>query len=133
MKKKSLLTLVLAPVFIFLLLAYFSPAFSAAGQPVVIGFIGSFDSDAGKSTLRGAEIAIDLGRCRETGNGLRISDVLPPSFEIGKEEASVLAVVNRRPTASRIQEKDRTADIESIFLAVKLTAKIIARRAPGSG
>ncbi len=59
MKKKSLLTLVLLPVFVFLLIAYTSPAFSASDQPVVIGFIGSFDSDAGKSTLRGAEIAIE--------------------------------------------------------------------------
>ncbi len=59
MKKKSLLTFVLMPAFLLLLLAYFSPAFSASNQPVVIGFIGSFDSDAGKSTLRGAEIAIE--------------------------------------------------------------------------
>jgi branched-chain amino acid transport system substrate-binding protein len=59
MKKKSLLTLVLLPVLVFLLLAVTSPAFSASDQPVVIGFIGPFDSDAGKSTLRGAEIAIE--------------------------------------------------------------------------
>ena len=36
-----------------------NPAFSADKKPVVIGFIGSFDSDTGKSTLRGAEIAIE--------------------------------------------------------------------------
>ncbi len=36
-----------------------NPAFAAAKKPVVIGFIGSFDSDTGKSTLRGAEIAIE--------------------------------------------------------------------------
>lgn len=36
-----------------------NPAFSASKEPVVIGFIGSFDSDTGKSTLRGAEIAIE--------------------------------------------------------------------------
>src|SRR5210317_166384 len=59
MKKKSLLTLVLISVFVFLLLAYTGPTFSASDQPVVIGFIGPFDSDAGKSTLRGAEIAIE--------------------------------------------------------------------------
>jgi branched-chain amino acid transport system substrate-binding protein len=59
MKKKSLLTLALLPVLVFLLLAYSSSAFSASDQPVVIGFIGPFDSDAGKSTLRGAEIAIE--------------------------------------------------------------------------
>ena len=59
MKKKSLLNLALIPVFVFLLLAYINPAFSASDQPVVIGFIGSFDSDSGKSTLRGAEIAIE--------------------------------------------------------------------------
>jgi ABC-type branched-subunit amino acid transport system substrate-binding protein len=34
-------------------------AYSAAKEPVVIGFIGPFNSDAGKSTLRGAEIAIE--------------------------------------------------------------------------
>ena len=59
MKKKSLLTLVLISVFVFLLLAYTGAAFSASEKPVVIGFIGPFDSDAGKSTLRGAEIAIE--------------------------------------------------------------------------
>ena len=31
----------------------------AADDPIVVGFIGSFASDTGKSTLRGAEIAID--------------------------------------------------------------------------
>ncbi|MGD9236347.1 MAG: ABC transporter substrate-binding protein [Desulfobacterales bacterium] len=35
------------------------PVTSAAKNPVIIGFIGSFDSDSGKSTLRGAEIAIE--------------------------------------------------------------------------
>ena len=42
-----------------ILFAHASPAISASNQPVVIGFIGSFDSDSGKSTLRGAEIAIE--------------------------------------------------------------------------
>ena len=32
---------------------------AAADDPVVVGFIGSFASDTGKSTLRGAEIAIE--------------------------------------------------------------------------
>mgnify|MGYP001817746725 FL=1 len=59
MKKKSLLILALFPVCVFLLLAYTGAAFSASEKPVVIGFIGPFDSDAGKSTLRGAEIAIE--------------------------------------------------------------------------
>ena len=59
MKKRSLLTLMLISGAAFLLLAYTGPAFSASEKPVVIGFIGSFDSDAGKSTLRGAEIAIE--------------------------------------------------------------------------
>ena len=31
----------------------------AAGEPVKVGFIGSFASDTGRSTLRGAEIAIE--------------------------------------------------------------------------
>ncbi|MDP6530812.1 MAG: ABC transporter substrate-binding protein [Arenicellales bacterium] len=31
----------------------------AAKDPVVVGYIGSFDSDTGKSTIRGAEIAIE--------------------------------------------------------------------------
>ena len=31
----------------------------AAKDPVIIGYIGSFDSDTGKSTIRGAEIAIE--------------------------------------------------------------------------
>ncbi len=34
------------------------PAMAAEG-PVVVGFIGSFASDTGRSTLRGAEIAIE--------------------------------------------------------------------------
>jgi ABC-type branched-subunit amino acid transport system substrate-binding protein len=59
MKKKSLLILALIAASVFLLVANINPAFSASKQPVVIGFIGSFNSDAGKSTLRGAEIAIE--------------------------------------------------------------------------
>jgi len=59
MKRKPLLTLALIIASVFLLVVYISPAFSASDQPVVIGFIGSFDSDTGKSTLRGAEIAIE--------------------------------------------------------------------------
>ena len=35
------------------------PAAHAAGDPVKVGFIGSFASDTGRSTLRGAEIAIE--------------------------------------------------------------------------
>jgi ABC-type branched-subunit amino acid transport system substrate-binding protein len=31
----------------------------AAKDPVLVGYIGSFDSDSGKSTIRGAEIAIE--------------------------------------------------------------------------
>ena len=31
----------------------------AAKDPVIVGYIGSFDSDSGKSTIRGAEIAIE--------------------------------------------------------------------------
>ncbi len=59
MKRKPLLTLALIIASVFLLVVYNNPAFSASDQPVVIGFIGSFDSDTGKSTLRGAEIAIE--------------------------------------------------------------------------
>ena len=36
-----------------------APGALAEDDPVVVGFIGSFASDTGKSTLRGAEIAID--------------------------------------------------------------------------
>ena len=37
----------------------FSPLTMAAKDPVLVGYIGSFDSDSGKSTIRGAEIAIE--------------------------------------------------------------------------
>ena len=59
MKKNLLLKLTLMVVCGFLLAAPVNPALAASKQPVVIGFIGSFNSDAGKSTLRGAEIAIE--------------------------------------------------------------------------
>lgn len=49
----SLLTLVLV------LTSNINRSFAKAKKPVVIGFIGSFNSDDGKSTLRGAEVAID--------------------------------------------------------------------------
>ena len=54
MKKKSLLILALIAASVFLLVANINPAFSASKEPVVIGFIGSFNSDAGKSTLSSA-------------------------------------------------------------------------------
>ena len=57
--KKSLLIWALITASVFLLAAFINPAFSASKPPVVVGFIGSFDSDTGKSTLRGAEIAIE--------------------------------------------------------------------------
>jgi len=57
--KKSLLIWALVTASVFLLAAFINPAFSASKPPVVVGFIGSFNSDAGKSTLRGAEIAIE--------------------------------------------------------------------------
>ncbi len=57
--KKSLLSLTLIAACVFLLAVFINPAFAASKPPVVIGFIGSFDSDTGKSTLRGAEIAIE--------------------------------------------------------------------------
>ena len=57
--KKSLVIMALITAVVFSLIAFINPVFSASKPPVVIGFIGSFDSDAGKSTLRGAEIAIE--------------------------------------------------------------------------
>ncbi|MBW2472548.1 MAG: ABC transporter substrate-binding protein, partial [Deltaproteobacteria bacterium] len=57
--KKSLRIAVLITASVFFLAAFANPAFSASKPPVVVGFIGSFDSDTGKSTLRGAEIAIE--------------------------------------------------------------------------
>ena len=57
--KKSLRIGVLITASVFLLAAFINPAFSASKPPVVVGFIGSFDSDTGRSTLRGAEIAIE--------------------------------------------------------------------------
>lgn len=57
--KKSLIIWTLTAASVFLLSAVINPAFSASKPPVVIGFIGSFNSDSGKSTLRGAEIAIE--------------------------------------------------------------------------
>jgi len=57
--KKSLLIWALIAASVFLVTAFINPAFSASKPPVVVGFIGSFDSDTGKSTLRGAEIAIE--------------------------------------------------------------------------
>lgn len=53
----------LAPLFAALAIgaaaALSPPAAHAAGDPVKVGFIGSFASDTGRSTLRGAEIAIE--------------------------------------------------------------------------
>ena len=37
----------------------FTTAYAADDDPVIVGFIGSFASDTGKSTLRGAEIAVE--------------------------------------------------------------------------
>ncbi|MGD9120472.1 MAG: ABC transporter substrate-binding protein, partial [Desulfobacterales bacterium] len=57
--KPSRITLVFFVLTIFFLSICTVPLASAAKKPVIIGFIGSFDSDSGKSTLRGAEIAIE--------------------------------------------------------------------------
>jgi branched-chain amino acid transport system substrate-binding protein len=59
MKKNLWLKLTLMTACACLLAAPLKPALAASKQPVVIGFIGSFNSDAGKSALRGAEIAIE--------------------------------------------------------------------------
>jgi ABC-type branched-subunit amino acid transport system substrate-binding protein len=58
-KKWSNIALLLVTATAFLLAFGVHPVFSAAKEPVVVGFIGSFDSDTGRSTLRGAEIAIE--------------------------------------------------------------------------
>jgi len=60
MKRKMwLLSLAVIVGSAFLFTLYSTPAFSASKEPVVVGFIGSFASDTGRSTLRGAEIAIE--------------------------------------------------------------------------
>ncbi len=60
MKGKAWLVSSLAVMASILLLSVGPPSATAASkEPVVIGFIGSFDSDSGKSTMRGAEIAIE--------------------------------------------------------------------------
>lgn len=59
MKNRSLLTLLVICALTIILFICTNPADSIAKEPVVIGFIGPFNSDAGKSTLRGAEIAIE--------------------------------------------------------------------------
>ena len=58
MKIKFALKAFLAAAVIMSAYTIAAPA-SADEDPVVVGFIGSFDSDVGKSTLRGAEIAIE--------------------------------------------------------------------------
>ena len=57
--KPSRITLIFFVLTIFFLAICTVPVASAAKKPVIIGFIGSFDSDSGKSTLRGAQIAIE--------------------------------------------------------------------------
>ena len=57
MRKNKMFASVLAAAAVILTTVSVIPA-SADKHPVVVGFIGSFASDAGKSTLRGAEIAI---------------------------------------------------------------------------
>lgn len=59
MKRKTWLVCLAVIVTSALLLAVGTTMASSTKKPVVIGFIGSFDSDTGKSTLRGAEIAIE--------------------------------------------------------------------------
>jgi len=58
-KKLSLIILVTIFAFGTFMTINPNPIFAKSKKPVIIGFIGSFDSDAGKSTLRGAEIAIE--------------------------------------------------------------------------
>ena len=60
MKRKTLL-IVLAAIFVLGIFLTINPKplFAKAKKPVIIGFIGSFDSDSGKSALRSAEIAIE--------------------------------------------------------------------------
>ncbi len=58
-RKKWLISLTVVATLILLLLVGLQPSALAAKKPVVVGFIGSFASDTGRSTLRGAEIAIE--------------------------------------------------------------------------
>ena len=58
-REKCLISLTVVATLILLLLVGMQPSALAAKKPVVVGFIGSFASDTGRSTLRGAEIAIE--------------------------------------------------------------------------
>lgn len=58
-RKKWLISLTVIAASILLLVSGFDSLSLAAKKPVVVGFIGSFASDTGRSTLRGAEIAIE--------------------------------------------------------------------------
>jgi ABC-type branched-subunit amino acid transport system substrate-binding protein len=49
----------MAAIAVMLATVFASPAFAQDEPPVVVGYIGSFASDTGRSTIRGAEIAVE--------------------------------------------------------------------------
>lgn len=59
MKIDKVLASVKAVAVVMLSVVFVSSAFAQEKPPVVVGYIGSFASDTGKSTIRGAEIAIE--------------------------------------------------------------------------
>ena len=59
MKIDKVLASVMAAAAVMLAAVFVSPTFAQDKPPVVVGYIGSFASDTGRSTIRGAEIAIE--------------------------------------------------------------------------
>ncbi len=59
MKIDKVLVSVMTAVAVVLATVFASPALAQDKPPVVVGYIGSFASDTGRSTIRGAEIAIE--------------------------------------------------------------------------
>ena len=59
MKIDKVLAPVMTAIAVMLATVFASPAFAQDKPPVVVGYIGSFASDTGRSTIRGAEIAIE--------------------------------------------------------------------------
>ena len=59
MKISKILTIVVITGAVMMTTLLVNPATAQDNSPVVVGFIGSFASDTGRSTLRGAEIAIE--------------------------------------------------------------------------
>lgn len=59
MKIDKVLASVMAAAAVMLAAVFVSPTIAQDKPPVVVGYIGSFASDTGRSTIRGAEIAIE--------------------------------------------------------------------------